>query len=357
MDEHTPVPEKDYLGKAVEIAIRIALLASIIGLCISILKPFISIVVWAIIIAVAMHSVFEKLSRVLGDREKLSSILITLVLLTIIILPSVLLTESLVHGVAQLKAGIEGGKSIIPPPGERIKSWPAIAKPIIDVWKSASESLDSAIQQYSSQLKSAGSWLLAALGGIGMGIIQLIASTVIAGILLVYAKEGNIATNKIFVRLAGKSGEKFASMSKVTIRQVVKGILGVAIIQTLMAGLGFWIAGVPAAGLLTVICLILFIVQVGPALVIIPAVIYMFSIANMLTASLFAVWMLVTLLSGNVLTPIMLGRGAPVPMLVIFLGSIGGFISMGFIGLFLGAVVLSVAYNLYLFWLREEPAS
>jgi predicted PurR-regulated permease PerM len=354
MEAEPGTNHKGYLVKAVEIAIRIAMLVFIIGWCISIVKPFLSIMVWAIIIAVALYPAFKKLSRIFGGREKISAILITSILLSIIILPSVLLTKSLVQSLAQLKGTIESGKSFIPPPGDRVNSWPSIAKPIAQAWESASQSLDSAIKQYRPQLRSAGAWLLTALAGIGMGILQLIVSTIIAGILLVYATEGNIATNKIFVRLAGKNGEKFAYISKVTIIQVVKGILGVAIIQALMAGIGFWVAGVPAAGLLTVICLIFFIVQVGAGLVIIPTMIYMFSVTDTLAASLFAGWMVITLLASNVLTPIMLGRGAPVPMLVIFLGSIGGFISMGFIGLFLGAVVLSIAYNLYLFWLTDE---
>ena len=345
---------KGYLVKAVEIAIRIALLAFIIGWCISIVKPFLSVVAWGIIIAVPLYPIFKKLSNIFGGREKLSAVVITLILLSVIILPSVLLTKSTVTGLGELRSAIDSGKPIIPPPGDRVNSWPNIAKPIAEAWKSASQSIDSAIIKYNPQLKAAGAWLLAGLAGIGMGILQLIVSIIIAGVLLVYAKEGHIATNQIFVRLAGKNGEKFTHISKITIIQVVKGILGVAVIQAFMAGIGFWAAGVPAAGLLTVICLIFFIVQVGAGLVIIPTMIYMFTVTDSLTASLFSVWMVITLLASNVLTPILLGRGAPVPMLVIFLGSIGGFISMGFIGLFLGAVVLSIAYNLYLFWLTDE---
>lgn len=243
---------------------------------------------------------------------------------------------------------------MIPPPGDRINSWPVIGKPIKKAWTAASKSLDSAIVQYRPQLKAAGSRVIGMVTGISLGIIQLIVSTIIAGVLLVYAKEGNVATISIAKRLTGSNGEKFAELSKNTIKQVVKGILGVAVIQAVMAALGFFIAGVPAAGLLTVICLILFIVQVGAGLLMIPTIIYVFSVTSPFPATLYAIWMVITYLSGNVLTPIFLGRGATVPMLVIFLGAIGGFISMGFIGLFLGAVVLSVAYNLYLFWLSDQ---
>jgi predicted PurR-regulated permease PerM len=129
---------------------------------------------------------------------------------------------------------------------------------------------------------------------------------------------------------------------------VVKGILGVAIIQTTMAALGFFIAGVPFAGLWTILCLILAIIQIGVGSIAIPVVIYMFSVSDTTTAIILAIWLGITLLADNILKPILLGRNAPAPMLVIFLGSIGGFIYNGFIGLFLGAIVLTIEYKLFL---------
>jgi predicted PurR-regulated permease PerM len=128
----------------------------------------------------------------------------------------------------------------------------------------------------------------------------------------------------------------------------VKGILGVAIIQTTMAALGFFIAGVPFAGLWTILCLILAIIQIGVGSIAIPVVIYMFSVSDTTTAIILAIWLGITLLADNILKPILLGRNAPAPMLVIFLGSIGGFIYNGFIGLFLGAIVLTIEYKLFL---------
>jgi len=134
----------------------------------------------------------------------------------------------------------------------------------------------------------------------------------------------------------------------------VKGILGVAVIQATMAGVAFFIAGVPYAGVWTVACLFLAIIQVGGGPVIIPIIIYMFSTSSTLTASLLAVWLVITLLSDNILKPILLGRGAPAPTLVVFLGAIGGFISSGFLGLFLGAVVLTIGYKLFMLWINPS---
>lgn len=157
----------------------------------------------------------------------------------------------------------------------------------------------------------------------------------------------------LFVRLAGERGADFADISAKTVRNVVKGILGVAIIQSLLAGTGFVVAGVPGAGLWAFFCLMLAIIQIGIFPVVIPVIIYMFYTASTLTAGLLTVWLILVSLLDNFLKPILLGRGAPVPMLVVFLGAIGGFFSMGFIGLFVGAVILSLGFKLFRVWLDD----
>jgi predicted PurR-regulated permease PerM len=159
---------------------------------------------------------------------------------------------------------------------------------------------------------------------------------------------------RIFRKIAGERGDHFADMTVSAVRNVVKGILGVAIIQTMMAALGFFIAGVPYAGLWTVLCLVLAIVQIGIGPIAIPIAIYMFSTANTMTATILAIWLGITLVIDNVLKPILLGHKAPAPMLVIFLGAIGGFIYNGFLGLFLGAVILCIGYQLFIIWLHSD---
>jgi predicted PurR-regulated permease PerM len=169
---------------------------------------------------------------------------------------------------------------------------------------------------------------------------------------MAHAKGVGDLAGDLFVSLAGERGSDFADISTITIRNVVKGILGVAIIQGILAGIGFAIAGVPGAGVWAFLCLFLAIIQIGIAPVAIPVIIFMFYSASTLTAGLLMVWLIFVMLSDNFLKPILLGRGAPVPMLVIFLGSIGGFISMGFIGLFVGAVILSLSFKLFRAWLN-----
>ncbi len=347
-------PTNPYLNQAVEIAIRLSLLVALVGWCFMILSPFISLLLWGTIIAVTVSPLHQRFKKRLGGREKLSAILITLVLLAVILVPCFLLGESLFEGIRYFRETYQQGGHLIPPPDQRVESWPAAAQPIIDIWRLASNSLHAFILEYKEQLANAGRWLFSALAGISIGILQFIIAIVLSGVMLVYAKSGGEAVERVFIRLAGRRGEDFVKLSEVTIRQVVKGILGVALIQTTLASIGFFVAGVPAAGLWAVISLILAIVQIGVGPVVIPLIIYMFYASDTLTASLFLGWSIMVLLIDNVLKPLLLGRGAPVPMLVIFLGSIGGFVASGFIGLFLGAVILSLTYKLAEEWISPE---
>jgi predicted PurR-regulated permease PerM len=233
-----------------------------------------------------------------------------------------------------------------------VKDWPAFTKPVVDLWRSASHSTQAFVMQYKHQFTDLAKWFFKSLAGIGFGILEFIAAVIIAGIMLTYAKSGGEAAERVFIRLVGKRGQEFVKLTETTIRQVVKGILGVAIIQTILASIGFFVIGVPAAGLWAVICLVLAIVQIGVGPVVIPLIIYVWSSSSTLAAVLFTVWSVFVLLIDNVLKPWLLGKGAPVPMLVIFLGAIGGFIATGFVGLFLGAVILSLSYKLVTEWIN-----
>jgi len=342
------------IRRVVEIILQLGALAFIFGWCIQILGPFLTPILWGIIIAITVYPLFNKLSGWLKNRRKIASVIITLVLLSFIVIPSVLLTDSLIDGVKHFRAVIQDGKSIIPPPGERAASWPAFTKPVVDAWQLASDNLQALAVNYKEEVTAAGKFIFALIAKTGLGILEFILSIIIAGVFLVYSEEGGGMLRKIFGKLAGSRGEALANLSEVTIRNVVKGILGVAVIQTLMAGIGFVVAGVPAAGLWTLFCLIFAIIQVGVGPIVIPIIIYLFATADTTTATLFLIWGILTLVSDNFLKPFLLGRGAPVPMLVVFLGAIGGFIARGFIGLFLGAVILSLGYELFTAWASEK---
>jgi len=343
--------------KIVDILIRIGVLLFLMGWCIDILRPFVLILIWAGVIAIAiapMHNFFTKKLRM---PKSLSAIVLALIMLSILLVPSWLVSQSLFGEINELRSAYKEGQALIPPPGPSTANWPAITKPILDVWKLASENLQSAVLKYSDHVKMVGAWIFSKIAGISIGILQFLISIIIACVFLVYSTSvGNVFT-KLFIRLAGKSGEHFTTIVVTTVRSVVKGILGVAVIQATMAALGFFIAGVPYAGLWSVLVLILAIVQLGAGPVAIPVMIYMFSVSDTLTATLLSIWLIITLISDNILKPLLLGRGAAAPMLVVFLGAIGGFITSGFIGLFLGAIVLTIGYKLFMSWLDTPEAS
>ena len=341
-------------GKIVDTLIRLIVLFFLIGWCFTILNPFFLILIWAAVIAIAIYPLYNIFVKMFRKRKTLAAVVLTLLMLSILIIPSWLVTQSLFDEVSHLRELNKQGALLIPPPGENTANWPSVTKPILDFWKLASENLESATVKYSTQLKSAGVWLLSAAAGIGTGIVQFVVSIIIAGVLLAYSDSVGSAATKIFLKLAGNNREDFATTTVITIRSVVKGILGVAVIQAVMAGLGFFIAGVPYAGVWTVGCLFFAVIQVGAAPIAIPVIIYMFSATDTLTAVLLAIWLGITLVSDNILKPLLLGRGAPAPMLVVFLGAIGGFITSGFLGLFLGAVILTIGYKLFMVWL-EAP--
>ena len=349
--------EKAFLRRALEATIRIGLVVLLVLWCFEIVKPFVVPVIWGIIIAVATYPGYRRLLPPLGDHRGLAAAVVVVLMLVLLIGPTIMLADTLVAGIQQLAKELGNGTLRIPPPPESVAAWPVIGTPVHKFWDLASGNLASALSQIGPQLKGAGGWLLSAAGGVGYGILQFVFAIIIAGILLANAEGGDKAADSIANRLMGEQGWKYADLARTTVRGVARGILGVALIQSILAGLGFLAVGLPAAGLLALLCLLLAVIQVGVGLVVIPAVIYVFATADTVTAVLFLVWGVFVTLLDNVLKPILLGRGARVPMAVIFIGAIGGFLAHGIIGLFVGAVVLSLGYTLFSAWLGEERGS
>lgn len=353
METHNnPFGDHSYVGKSLEVTIKVGLVVGLIAWCFIILKPFLMLTLWGIILAVAIYPLFSWIRLKLGNRAKIAAILVTVLLLLTILIPVFLLGGSLADAVSYLKDTLMGGGGLIPPPGEYVKEWPLIGPTVYEQWHHASVNLTEVAREYQSQLMIGLSWFLSAMTNAGLGILMFIASILISGVFLVFADSGVEATRMISVRLLGERGIDTVANAETTIRNVARGILGVAFIQAFLAGIGFLVAGIPGAGLWALISFVLAIVQIGIGPVVICVLIYAFLKLSTITAILLLIWCAPLLVIDNVLKPILLGRGAPVPMLVIFLGAIGGFIGFGTIGLFVGAVVLSLGYNLFLLWLK-----
>jgi predicted PurR-regulated permease PerM len=323
--------------------------------CFNIVKPFILPVLWGAIVAVALYPLFRKLQSLLGGREKLTAIVMTTVALAILIVPTIMLSESLVTNTQRISARIEAGTLTIPPPSDKVKDWPLIGKKLDKTWRLASTNLDEVLDQFEPQLKAGGKKLLSFAAGAGAEVLKFALAIIIAGGLMVKARSGILALEAIAGRLMGPArGKEMVILTGATIRSVAQGVLGVALIQAVGAGIGLMVVGVPYTGLWTLAVLVLAIVQLPTILILGPIILYVFSIADTVSAVLFAIWSVIVGASDTFLKPLFLGRGLDIPMLVILLGAIGGMILSGIIGLFVGAVILAVGYRLFVAWLHPE---
>jgi predicted PurR-regulated permease PerM len=348
--------DKLFVARALEATIHVGLVILLLYWCFQIGRPFIGIIVWGIIIAVAIHPGYNWLKSALGGRGRLSAILITLLALIILLVPTYMLSGSLIETAKTYSEHLNAGTLSVPPPSESVRSWPVIGEPLYEFWSQASDNLGAALNKITPQLKKIGIPLLSAAAGAGVGILKFVISIIIAGVLLANDAGGGRAARAIATRLAGERGTTAVELAVATVRSVTLGILGVAMIQALLASLGLLVVGVPGAGLWALLVLILAIVQLPTILVLGPIIVYVFSTSTTVTAVVFAIWSILVGISDAFLKPLLMGRGVDVPMLVIFIGAIGGFMTSGIIGLFVGAIILALGYKLFLLWLNKETA-
>lgn len=338
-----------------ETILQLGLVFLIIAFCFNLLSPFVTPLLWAIIFAIILYPLFNAFQKKLKGRKSLAATLMTITILALVIVPAVSFFSMVSSSLMEIKTGIDDGTLKIETPGENIKNWPIIGDKAYDFLYSASVNLEKTILEHKEQIKEFSKNVLGNLVSSIVTILQIVLSVIIAGVLMASTSAQNLATNFI-MRIAGDKGDEILDITVSTVRQVVKGILGVAIIQTMIQAVGLFLCGVPFPGILTLLCLILSIIQVGPIIVNIGVIAYLFSTGDSSTAAiLWTVFFLLSGLSDNVLKPLLLGKGALVPMLVIFIGVIGGFMMSGFIGLFVGPIVFSIGYKLFVAWMEDKP--
>ncbi len=343
--------------KTIDISVKLILILLILVWCGMILFPFVTPILWGIILAITLYPLYRKLVNLLKGKKALSSIIITLLLLAVLLVPSIMLISKIFGEVKELKTAIAEKTLVVPPPNAKVAEWPLIGPRLYEGWNLLSTNLESAIVTYHDQIVKMGEKLLSSMKGVVSNLLMFIISIIIAGVLLAGSDKYAISTLSVATRLVGNKGEEFEKLVIQTIRNVAKGIIGVAFIQFILMGLCFVLAGIPFAGIWALLIFLLALVQLPGAIVAIPMVIYLYSVREPLPATLWSIAILILGLSDNVLKPLLMGKGAPVPMLVIFLGAIGGFILSGFIGMFTGAIVLSLGYKLGGIWLTGDTAA
>jgi predicted PurR-regulated permease PerM len=323
---------------------------------VQVFAPFAGLMMWALILAVALYPLHLKLAGKLGGRTGLSATVIVLAGLLIIGGPVVMIGESFASHLHGAYTKFDSGQLTIPTPSEKVAEWPLVGGKIHEVWSKAAENLPAFLEDERPKLVELSKKMLHVAASTAGGVLLFLTSLIIAGILMAYGDSGRSVIGKIFERFAGPvKGPRLHKLSASTVRSVATGVVGVAFIQALLLGLGFIFAGVPGAGVLAFVVLVLGIVQLPPTLVAVPVIIYLWMGGDASTASniFFTIYLMLAAMSDNVLKPMLLGRGVDVPMPIVLFGALGGMVSAGIIGLFIGAILLSVGYQLFMDWVAE----
>ncbi len=348
------IDNESHVQKSIYTALRIGFVALLFIMSYLILKPFVGLVLWAIIIAVALFPLHKKFSKLLGNREKLSATLIVLIGISLMVIPAVLFTASTVESVQNITEQMDAGTLSVPTPDEAVAEWPIIGKPIYETWKVASKSLSDVIVMFEPQIKEMAPKLLSTATGLVVTVLLFIISLIISGALMINAKSSEKTAVSVFKTLAGAEGEKFAILAGATIRSVVQGVLGTAVIQAVFISIGLFLIDFPGAEIVSIIVLFVAIIQLPVLLVMIPVIIYVFTYAGTTAAVIFTIWAVLWSAADNVIKPMLMGRGIDIPMLVILLGAIGGMMMGGIIGLFVGAVFLAFSYETFMAIIKAE---
>jgi predicted PurR-regulated permease PerM len=353
-----PDLEQRLFRKLLDVFIRAGLIFAMTALCYRIFSPFVSLMVWALILAVTLYPVHQKLARRMGDRQGWAATLLVLLGVVLIGAPTALLTSSVAESLQEFIANARGGALAIPAPAPGVAQWPLVGPKVFGLWSQAHDDLPGLLRTMQPQIAGLAKTALGVAAGMASGMLLFLASFIVAGIIMAFGQAGARSIHAIFVRIVGlERGAGFARLATDTIRAVALGVLGVAFIQAMVVGLVMIVAGVPFAGVLALVVLVLGIAQVPAFLVILPVIIYLWASGDYGTGMAITYTVLLGLggLLDNVLKPLLLGRGVDAPMPVILLGALGGLASTGIVGMFVGAVLLALGYQLFMGWVATNP--
>ncbi|SHN80506.1 Predicted PurR-regulated permease PerM [Bradyrhizobium erythrophlei] len=340
----------------IQLAVRLVLIALLAYWSFVLIRPFIPILIWSMVLAVSLYPPYDWLSLHLGNRPKLAAATTTGVTLAIIVGPVTWLGSGLVDGLQSIAGHLSAGTLTIPAPPEGVKGWPIVGGQIYTLWDYASTNLRAALRELAPHLKPLASLVLAFAGSAGLGALKFVAAVALSGFLFHYGPRLVTTTKMIQTRLVTQRSQDFVALAGLTIRTVANGVIGVAVLQAMLAGIGLKLAGVPHAGLLAFAVLILAVLQIGSAVVLIPVMIWIWATKDFAAALPLIIYLLIVGFADNVVKPILMGRGLSTPTLVIFIGVLGGMLAHGILGLFVGPIVLAVTWELARAWIREERA-
>lgn len=340
-----------------DVLIRAGLVVALVMLCYRIFYPFLNLMLWSMILGVTLYPLHKMIRKRLRGRNGLAATLVVLLSIAVVLVPVYLLASSLATSAEHAAAAVHAGTIEVPPPSDAVDDWPVIGHQAHDIWEQASTDLDGVAAEYQPQLKAFGLAVLSKIAAAGVGLLLFMVALILAGVFMAYGDNGHNAAIASFERIFGHGrGHHIADLCTRTIRAVAQGVIGIAFIQAFLVGVAFIVMDVPGAGLLTLAVLLLGIAQLPAALLTIPVIVGVLASRGIDSGTIvFAVYTFVAGLADNVLKPLMLGRGVDVPMPVILIGALGGMVTGGVIGLFIGPVVLAIGYELYWQWVQELP--
>ena len=258
-----------------DVLIRAGLIFALAALCFQVFAPFLTLMVWALILAVALYPLHQYLATKIGRKQGLAATIVVLLGVTLILVPTAVLMSSLGDSVQQLIKDVQENTLEIPAPPDAVATWPVIGEKLYAIWSAASTDLPALIQSLQPKIGDLAKAALGFVAGIGAGLLQFLAAFIIAGIIMAFGQAGSRASLAIFERFAGAArGAEFTKLSTATIRAVAQGVIGVAFIQAILVGLCLLLAGIPFAGVLAMIVLVLGIAQVPALIVTLPAIGY-----------------------------------------------------------------------------------
>ena len=337
------------------VLIIVALIASTMW----ILRPFLGAIIWAATIVVATWPLMRRLQDRLWGRRNLAVAVILGASLLVLVLPLALATATVVSNAGEIAAWAARAQAFtVPPQPEWLDEIPVIGTQAVATWNrlAASPIADLAVLA-APYAAAAVAWLAGLMQSLGWLLVQFLLTLAIAGVMYVNGERAADGALRFGRHLAGVHGDRVVRLAAQAIRSVALGVVVTALVQAVLAGIGLAMAGVPFAPLLAVVACVLCIAQLGPALVLGPSVAWLYWQGATGPASALLAWTLVVVLLDNVLRPVLMTKGANLPMLLMFSGVIGGLLAFGLVGLFIGPVVLAIGYTLLNAWMDDEAAA
>jgi predicted PurR-regulated permease PerM len=350
--------EKRLSGRLLDVFIRAGLLLALTMLCYKIFAPFLALMLWALILAITMYPLHQHLANLIGHKQGLAATLLVLVSVVLIVVPTTVLVSSLGDSVLTVITNLRNNSLQIPAPPQGVADWPIIGKKVQAFWAQAHSDMPAVIQSMQPKIGELAKHALEIVASLGGKMLLFFFSFIIAGVIMAFGESGANTALAIFKRIVGGDrGPGFAKLSTATVRTVAAGVIGVACLQALFIGLALIIAGIPMAGILSMIVLVLGIAQLPALLVTLPVIGYIWLSGDYSTgaATGYSALLIISGSADNVLKPLMLGRGVDAPMPVILMGALGGMATTGILGMFVGATLLALGYQIFMFWVADNP--